>query len=298
MLDQGAGRGAPWIELGHAFVGRIRIVDVVVGELLALHLPRGGDARPRFDRAIECGRLVRVLAVAQRLDQPAAECPIVRRRVLERCREPVGDGGVIGGGACVGLGGKLLPQRQRGRAAVAVELGNKRRVVLRLDHDHDIAVILGGGADHRRAADVDILDRGVVIGPLRDRVLERIEIDHQEIDRSDAVRLERRLMLAVVANRQQSAMHVGVQRLDAAVHHLRKAGEVGHVEHREARVAQRPGGAAGRDDLDATARQRAPKLDQSGLVRDGDQGTADAAQVVGHGKISLVVPANAGTHTP
>ena len=44
VLDDGAGRGARRIELGDAFVGRVGVVDVVVGELLALHLPRGGDA--------------------------------------------------------------------------------------------------------------------------------------------------------------------------------------------------------------------------------------------------------------
>ena len=32
------------IEFGDAFIGRVGVVDVVVGELLALHLPRGGDA--------------------------------------------------------------------------------------------------------------------------------------------------------------------------------------------------------------------------------------------------------------
>ena len=34
-------------------------------------------------------------------------------------------------------------------------------------------------------------------------------------------------------------MHVGMQRLDAAVHHFRKAGQFGDVEHVEAGVAQR-----------------------------------------------------------
>ena len=46
MLDDDAGRGARRIEFGDAFVGRIGVVDVVVGQFLALQLPRGGDARP------------------------------------------------------------------------------------------------------------------------------------------------------------------------------------------------------------------------------------------------------------
>ena len=41
------------IELGDAFVGRVGVVDVVVGELLALQLARGRDA----ERVLAaCGR--------------------------------------------------------------------------------------------------------------------------------------------------------------------------------------------------------------------------------------------------
>ena len=45
VLDNDAGRGARRIKLGDAFIGRVGVVDVVVGELLALQQPRGGDAR-------------------------------------------------------------------------------------------------------------------------------------------------------------------------------------------------------------------------------------------------------------
>src|SRR5476651_427267 len=70
-------------ELGDAFIGRIGVVDVVVGQLLALQLPCGGDTRALVRGAVERGGLVRVLAVAQRLDQPAAEGAVVRRVGLE-----------------------------------------------------------------------------------------------------------------------------------------------------------------------------------------------------------------------
>jgi hypothetical protein len=77
------------IELGDAFVSGVGVVDVVVGELLALRLPRGRDAEARVGRAIERRRLVRVLAVAQFLDQPAAEGAIVRRDIGKRVGKPV-----------------------------------------------------------------------------------------------------------------------------------------------------------------------------------------------------------------
>ena len=41
------------------------------------------------------------------------------------------------------------------------------------------------------------------------------------------------LMLGVVANEKQSAMHAGMQRLYAAVQHLREAGQFADVLHSE-----------------------------------------------------------------
>ena len=143
-------------------------------------------------------------------------------------------------------------------------------------------MVLRGGADHGRAADIDILDAVGEIGAARDGVLERIEIDHQEIDRADAMRAHRLGVLRVVAHRQQSAMHRRMQRLDAAVHHLGKAGEIADVEHGQAGIAQRFARAAGRDQLDAMAGERAGKLDNAGFVGDGNQGARRAAQLLGH----------------
>ena len=62
------------IELGDELEGRVGVVDVVVGELLALQLRapsrrRSGARR----RRVEGRALMRVLAVAQRLRELAAE---------------------------------------------------------------------------------------------------------------------------------------------------------------------------------------------------------------------------------
>src|SRR4029077_8305797 len=65
VLDDGAGRALRRVELGDAFIGRVGVVDVVVGELLALHLAGAGDAGAVDRGAVEGGALVRVLAVAQ-----------------------------------------------------------------------------------------------------------------------------------------------------------------------------------------------------------------------------------------
>ena len=54
-------------------------------------------------------------------------------------------------------------------------------------------------------------------------------------------------------------MHFGVQRLDAAIHHLGKTGVVGHVAHRETRFFQVAASAAGAEDFDAGVDQRRQK---------------------------------------
>ena len=237
VLDDGAGRAARRIELGDAFVSGVGVVDVVVGELLALRLARGGDAEAHHRRAIERRRLVRVLAVAQRLDQPAAEGAIIRCGVIERLREPVADRRIVGRSAGKGLGGELAAQRERRHAVMRGEFVEQRRVVARLDHDGDVVMIFRRGADHGRAADVDILDAVGEIAAAGHGRFERIEIDHQDIDGANAVCAHRFDVLGVVADRQQSAMHRRMQRLDPAVHHFRKAGQLADVEHLKSGIA-------------------------------------------------------------
>ncbi len=84
-------------------------------------------------------------------------------------------------------------------------------------------MVLRGGANHRGAADVDVLDAIVVVGALRDSGLERIEVHNEQIDRADVVREHRGFVLGVLANRKQAAMHRRMQRLHAPVHHFREA---------------------------------------------------------------------------
>ncbi|OQA30912.1 MAG: hypothetical protein BWY57_02604 [Betaproteobacteria bacterium ADurb.Bin341] len=93
-------------------------------------------------------------------------------------------------------------------------------------------------------------------------------------------------MALIVAHREDAAMNRRVQRLDAAVHHLGKAGEVGDVEHVMPRLAQRLRGAPGRHQLDAVTNERGGKVGEPRLVADGQQGAADGNEI-GHGKGGL-----------
>ncbi len=82
------------------------------------------------------------------------------------------------------------------------EFGQQLFVVGRLDHHGDVGVVLGGGADHRRPADVDVFDAIVESRAFGDGGLERIEVHHQQIDRLDAVLVHRGGVFRVGADTQ------------------------------------------------------------------------------------------------
>jgi hypothetical protein len=66
---------------------------------------------------------------------------------------------------------------------VALQLGQHLGVVRGVDHDGDARVVLRGGAHHRRAADVNLLDQLVVArARAPQRLLEGVEVDHHEVD--------------------------------------------------------------------------------------------------------------------
>ena len=115
-----------------------------------------------------------------------------------------------------------------------VELRQERVIVRDVDDHEDVAVVLRRGADHRGAADVDILDHFVERRAAAQRVLERIEIDDEQVDRRDAVGDHRGQMRGIVADREQAAMHARMQGLQPPVHHLGKAGQRPDVEDRDA----------------------------------------------------------------
>ena len=145
--------------------------------------------------------------------------------------------------------------KRRG-AAVRLKLGDQPRIILGFDDHDDVVVIFRRAANHRGAADVDVFDPLFEGGLALQRRFERIEIDHEQIDRTNAVGDHRRLVGRVGAHRQQAAMHGGVQSLEPAVHHLGKAGHFRDVEHLRARFLERRRRAAGRKNFNAARFQR------------------------------------------
>src|SRR5690606_20231289 len=128
--------------------------------------------------------------------------------------------------------------------------GQDARIVGRVDDYRDAtgfgAVVLGSGAQHGGAADVDVLDR-VLEGAVgfRDGFTEGVQVDHQHVDAVDAVFLQGAHVLVAVAAGQQAAVNLRVQRFYAAVENFRRAGVFGHLGDIEPRVAKLAGGAAG-----------------------------------------------------
>src|SRR5699024_9267161 len=81
-----------------------------------------------------------------------------------------------------------------------------------------------------------------------------------------------------VAPPQQAAVDGRVQGLHAAVHDLRKTGDVADVSHRHVHLAQGARAAAGGDQFDVECVQCTAEVDQPGLVRDADECAPDGNQ--------------------
>ena len=99
-----------------------------------------------------------------------------------------------------------------------------------------------------------MISSGVLPGA-RHRRLERIEVAHDQVDRLDAVFLQRGPVLGIVAHGEDAAVDVRMQRLDPAVEHLRKAGDLGDLAHRQAGLGKRLARASRGDQLDCQGRQ-------------------------------------------
>ena len=224
--------------------------------------------------------LVRILAVTQHVGPPPEGTRHARPAGIERDlvwgvggRVPGRDREIVGRGLGKRLGGQGASLIQR-----EPSFGQRREhvgVPGRLDDDGHRAMVLGGGPDHRGAADVDLLDAPLRRGAGRDRRLERVQVGHQELERLDPELPQLRLVLGVRGIREQARVHPGVQGLHPAVQAFGEAGQLLHAGDRHPGRADPGRGAAGGYDLDAGRVQAGRQLLQAGLIEDADQRTAD-----------------------
>src|SRR5262245_13418159 len=114
--------GAARIEFRDTFESSIGIVDVVIGELLALQLLGCSHTFARFGALIEGSRLMWILTIAQALDELAAKHRIVRRFVLQLAREPLRDRRVVSRSPGEGLGGEAAARIDTHLTLMRIEL--------------------------------------------------------------------------------------------------------------------------------------------------------------------------------
>ncbi len=128
------------------------------------------------------------------------------------------------------LASRQRVSRLRAPPGAVFNSSNESRIVRDAGHDGHVFKVLGGGAHHRRAADVDVFNQMAKGNAgLRGRLLKGVEIDHHHVDGLDAMRGHGGLVLGVAANVKQPAMHLGMQGLHAPVQHLREAGQFADV---------------------------------------------------------------------
>src|SRR4029077_4389470 len=163
MFDNGAGRSRG-AELRDKLICRVCVVDVVVGEFFSLKLNRGGYAEAFLARRVEGRLLMWVLAIAELLAQRSGKAAPTGGSGVARFRglfcKPSGNGRIIGGGAGESDLGESFARLRAD--ATGFHLRQNGKIVLRIDDHRDPFMVLGGGADHGRPADVDILYRFVV----------------------------------------------------------------------------------------------------------------------------------------
>ena len=282
VLDDRDGRLVAMVVGGpHRGVG----VDVVVvRHLLAVQLLGGGEPGPPV--GVERGLLVRVLAVAQDV------------RLLEGRPGPRGEAAAVGG---VGIR-RPHPAGHRDVVGRRVDERLRREPLARLERepagrhglqdgvvgrgrgdDGDARVVLGRGADHRRSADVDLLDALVGRRAGLHGLPERVEVDDDELERLDPELVELGEVVGLAGVGEDPGVHPRVEGLDPALEALGEAGEVGHLGDGEAEVGDEPGRAAGRDEGDAGVVQTADQVLEAALVVDGDERPADGPATIGGG---------------
>lgn len=196
-------------------------------------------------------------------------CPL-----LDDLHEVVRDDGVVTRGQPEDLEGQQQP-RVLADIAVRLQLPDDRRVVLRIDYDHDIREVLRRRPNPGRPTDVDLLDSLRECASGLDRLPKLVEVDHHEVDRTDAI-LPRLLPVLLRAPLEEDpSLDLGDERLHPAFEHLRDAGVVRNLDDLHACLRNRLGRAAGREDLDLHLPESLGEFHHSGLVRNADQSSTN-----------------------
>ena len=180
---------------------------------------------------------------------------------------------------------RRLFARAEQRCAIESAVSRRQRfddqaVVLRGCYNRDVLKILRAGADHRRSADVDVLDHFLELDSgFANRLDERIEIDTNKVDQLDMMLSHLLHMFGVLPDRQQTARNPGIQGLHPAIEDFRKSRQIRHLPHWYAVRSEQARCAARGNDFDVEADQSFGKLDNARFVIHADQRTFDSFHI-------------------
>ena len=225
------------------------------------------------DLAVVGGPLVRVLAVGEVELLAERDHDLLREGLPSR--EPAHDGGLVGGGVREGGGCQRASRRERDLARFA-KLGEHRLVLGRGADRRHLHEVLRGRAKHRRAADVDHLDRLFLTHTLAPGdLVEGVEVDDDEIERRDPVPLEVEPVRLLAAVGEDAAVDLRVEGDDPVVEHLGNARDLLDRHDGSSGLPDHLGGSARRDELDAQLGQPAGESVEAGLVVGGEERAAN-----------------------
>ena len=169
----------------------------------------------------------------------------------------------------------LLGKRQTrvgGNFALFVDFSQNAVIVGRIDDHGDRFVVFRSGADHRRAADVNVFDsqfkRAVRTG---DRLFERVEVHADDVDRVDAVIGNGLHVFGHGTASKNAGVDVRIERLHAAVEHFRKARVVSHFLAGHALFCQKLGCTARRQNVVTRSHESLGKIHDTRFVGNTDQ---------------------------
>jgi hypothetical protein len=198
-----------------------------------------------------------------------------------------GDGGVVVAGVGEGFDGETLAGGVADGVA-GLQFGQNSLVVLRIAEDGDAGEVFGGGAQQGDAANVYLLDGiGQRDAGLGDGLLEGVEVADDEVYGLDALRGQVGQVFGQVAG-EDATVDGGVQGLDAAAEHFRRAGDFGHVLHGQTGLAQQAGSAATGDEFPIQLAEGGGKFQQPCFIvhrEDGSFGHGEKCTIGGNGRL-------------
>ena len=175
--------------------GGVGIGVIVEAHVLACQNPRVQYGAAFQPKAVQGGALVRVFAVAQ----PRSSGQPQRDFWLEGGWAQVrADGGIVNTDVREGFGSQVAPAFH-GVFGMPAGVGLRFQVngaqhvlvILGVDHHEHVGEVLGGGPDHGRAADINVLE-GVLEGDACSghSFAEWVEVDAHQVNRLNAVWFE------------------------------------------------------------------------------------------------------------